>query len=413
MLQSRKGRKLLRICVAAFALSLMSLCGTLTGLDSALAQDRLKIGVINDQSGPYSDAFGRGSVIAAQMAVRDFGGVVLGRGIQILAADHQNKPDIGAGIVRKWFDNDGVEMAIDFGNSAVSLAVQSIAKTSDKIVIHTSATADITQKSCIPTGFSWAHDSYALAASPVRVLIKQGLDTWFFIANDYAFGSSIIADTSRAIKENGGTVIGAVRHPINAGDFSSYLLQAQSSRAKVISFGNAGSDLANSLKQAQEFGIVAAGQRLVAPLVFITDIHSMGLAVTQGLSFVTPFYWDRNEKSREFGKRFLAEHGTMPTMSHAAVYSGVMHYLKAVRASGTSQTDVVARQMRELPVDDIFVEGGYIRPDGRMMHDLYLVQVKTPAESKGLWDYYKILETVRAEEAFRPLSESECPLAKG
>ncbi|CAO3436273.1 ABC transporter substrate-binding protein [Azospirillum doebereinerae] len=396
----------------SWALNIVMLCGTLLVPANASALDRVRIGVINDQSGPYADAFGKGSVLAARMAVQDFGETALDGKIEIVAADHQNKADIGAGVVRKWFDSDGVDMAIDFGNSAVSLAVQEIAKAANKIVIHTSATPDLTQKACIPTGFSWAHDSYALAASPVRSLIKQGLDKWFFIANDYAFGSSIIADTSRAIKESGGSVVGVIRHPINAGDFGSYLLQAQASKANVISFGNAGADLANSLKQAQEFGVVEAGQRIVAPLVFITDVHSMGLAVTQGLSFVTPFYWDRTDASRSFGKRFLAQHGTMPTMSHAAVYSGVLHYLKAVKAAGTSKTEAVVAKMRELPVEDMFADKGYIRADGRVMHDLYLVQVKTPAESKAPWDYYNVLGTIKAEDAFRPLSESECPLVK-
>ena len=377
------------------------------------AEAPIRIGVINDQSGPYADAFGRGSVTAARMAVEDFGRTVLGRPVEVLAADHQNKADIGAAIVRKWFENDGVDMAIDFGNSAVSLAVQTIAKQTNKVVIHTSGTGGITEQHCVPTGFSWAHNTYALSSSPARALVRQGLDSWYFIAVDYAFGDSMIKDASGAIAGEGGKVLGTARHPINAADFSSYLLSAQASKAKVISIANSGSDLANALKQAQEFGIAAGGQRLVAPLVFITDIHGMGLNVTQGLSFVTAFYWDRDERSRVFGRRFKERHGTMPTMSHAAVYSGVLHFLKAVKAAGTNQTDAVVAKMRELPVDDMFADKGIIRPDGRMMHDLHLVQVKAPGESTGPWDYYKVLATIPAGSAFQPLGESQCPLVKG
>lgn len=410
-----KAKHVKKPAVAAALLGMLALGGSLPPTTAAAqtAPAPIKVGVVNDQSGPYADAFGRGSVIAAQMAVEDFGGQALGRRIEVLAADHQNKADIGVSIVRKWFENDGVDMAIDFGNSAVSLAVQNVAKTLDKVVIHTSGTGDITQKSCVPSGFSWAHNTHALSSSPARTLVKQGFESWYFLAVDYAFGDSIIKDASGAIVASGGTVVGSVRHPLNAGDFSSFLLQAQASKAKVVSIVNSGSDLANALKQAHEFGLVESGQRLVAPLVFITDVHSMGLAVTQGLSFVTAFYWDRTDATRAFGKRFLERRGTMPTMSHAAVYSGVLHYLKAVKAAGTSQTDRVVAKMRELPVQDIFTENGRLRPDGRLMHDLYLVQVKSPAESKGLWDYYKVLATVPAEEAFNPLSESQCPLVKG
>lgn len=411
MAASDKGRTSHRLIVAAGLLTL-----TFVGAAASDAAEQstgpapIRIGVINDQSGPYSDAFGSGSVIAAQMAVEDFGKTVLGRPIEILSADHQNKADIGNGIVRKWFENDGVGLAIDFGNSAVSLSVQTLAKAKNKIVIHTSGTGDLTQKACVPTGFSWAYDTYALSASPVRVLLKQGLDTWFFVAVDYAFGQAVQKDASEAIIANGGKVVGAVRHPLNAGDFSSFLLQAQASRAKVVAIVNSGSDLANALKQANEFGLSQGGQRLVAPLVFITDVKSIGLPVMQGLSFVTAFYWDRDAASRAFGKRFLALHGTMPTMSHAAVYSGVMHYLKSIRAAGTDETDAVVAKMRELPVEDMFAGKGYLRADGRLMHDLFLVQVKTPAESKAPWDYYKIVATIPADQAFKSLAQSECPL---
>jgi branched-chain amino acid transport system substrate-binding protein len=395
------------------------LLGTFMVLASALAavaqisDDVVKIGVLNDQSGLYADLGGPGSVIAAQMAAEDFGGTVLGKRIEIVSADHQNKADLGANIARQWFDVDKVDMAIDFDNSAVALAVEQIAKERNRIAIATAVgTTDFTGKACSPTGISWTYDSYALTTSLARAVMNKGLDSWFFITVDYTFGHSLEADTTRAVLASGGKVVGSVRHPLNTADFSSYLLQAKSSGAKVVALANGGGDMINATKQANEFGLPQGGQTLVSLLIFITDVHSLGLKAAQGLTFVTAFYWDRDEESRAWSKRFFARHKAMPTMPQASVYSAIQHYLRAIAAAGTDEATAVMKKMRELPVNDFYAKNGRIRIDGRLMHDMYLAQVKSPEESKGPWDYYKILGTVPAEEAFRSLADGGCPLAQ-
>jgi branched-chain amino acid transport system substrate-binding protein len=376
-----------------------------------ISDDVVKIGVLNDQSGVYADLAGPGSVIAARMAAEDFGGTVLGKPIEIVVADHQNKADIGAAIARQWFDVDKVDLAIDFANSSVALAVEQLAKDRNRLAIATAVgSTDFTGKACTPNEASWLYDSYALTTSLAREVTKQGRDTWFFITVDYAFGHSLEADTTKAVLASGGKVLGGVRHPLSNADFSSYLLQAKASGAKVVALADAGADMINATKQANEFGLVAGGQSLVSLLVFITDVNSLGLRAAQGLTFVTAFYWDRDEESRAFAKRFLARHKAMPTMVHASVYSAIRHYLRAIQAAGTDEAKAVLAKMRELPVDDFYARGARLRIDGRLVHDMYLAQVKKPSESKGPWDYYKILATIPGDQAFQSLEQGGCPL---
>jgi branched-chain amino acid transport system substrate-binding protein len=371
----------------------------------------VRIGVLNDQSGLYADLGGPGSVTAARMAAEDAGGKVLGQPVEIVAADHQNKADIGANIARQWFDEGKVDMAVGFDNSAVALAVQQLGREKNRIVAAMSvATPDITGKACSPTGVSWIYDSYALTTSLARSVVGRGLDSWFFITVDYTFGHALEADTSNAVRGLGGKVLGSVKHPLSNADFSSYLLQAQASGAKVIALANGGGDMMNATKQATEFGIAKGGQTVVSLLAFITDIHSLGLAATQGLTFVTGFYWDRDEETRGWSRRFLERHGKMPTMGQAATYSEVRHYLRAVEAAKTDDPLLVMAKMRETKVDDFYARNATLRPDGRLVHDMLLVQVKRPDESKYPWDYYKILSTVAGDQAFRPVEESGCPL---
>jgi branched-chain amino acid transport system substrate-binding protein len=375
--------------------------------------DAVKIGVLNDESGVYADLGGPGEVVATRMAIEDAGGTVLGKPIELLVGDHQSKADIGAAIARKWFDTDGVDMVIGFDNSSVALAVEKLAAEKNRIAIAGPvATTDFTGKACTPNEAAWLYDSYALTTSLVRALVQEGLDTWFFITVDYAFGNSMEADATNAVTASGGKVLGSVRHPLNNADFSSYLLSAQASGAKVIALANAGGDMINATKQANEFGITGHGQSVVALLAFISDIHSVGLQAAQGLRFVTPFYWDRDDASRAWSKRFYEQFKRMPTMGHAGVYSATRHYLRAIAAAGTEEAKAVMTKMRELPIDDFFAHNGHVREDGRMVHDMYFVQVKTPAESRGPWDYYTALATIPADKAFRPLEESGCPLVK-
>jgi branched-chain amino acid transport system substrate-binding protein len=382
----------------------------------ALAQisdDVVRIGVLNDQSGLYADLAGPGSVIAAKMAVEDAGGSVLGKPVDVVVADHQNKADIGAAIARQWFDVDKVDMVIDFDNSSVALAVEQIAKERNRIAIATAVgTTDFTGKACSPTAVSWTYDSYALTTSLARAVMQKGLDSWFFITVDYAFGHSLEADTTRAVLAAGGKVLGSVRHPLNTADFSSYLLQAKASGAKVVALANGGGDMINATKQANEFGLPQGGQTLVSLLVFITDVHSLGLEAAQGLTFVTAFYWDRTAQSRAWAKRFLARHKAMPTMAQASVYSAIRHYLRAIDAAGTDEAGSVMAKMRELPVNDFYASNGRIRLDGRLLHDMYLVRVKPPAASKMPWDYYEMLGTIPADQAFQSLEAGGCPLVK-
>jgi len=386
------------------------------GVGAASAQvsdDVVRIGVLNDQSGLYADLGGPGSVVAARMAAEDAGGQVLGKPVEIVFADHQNKADLGATIARQWFDEGKVDLAIDFDNSSVALAVEQLAKEKNRIAIATAVgTTDFTGKACSPTGISWTYDSYALTTSLARSAVQRGLDTWYFITVDYTFGHSLEADASAAVKAAGGRVLGSVRHPLGTADFSSYLLQAKASGAKVVALANGGGDMINATKQATEFGLQQGGQTLVSLLAFITDIHGLGIRATQGLTFVTAFYWDRTEESRAWSKRFFERHGKMPTMAQASVYSAIRHYLRAIAAARTDEAKAVMAKMRDLPVDDFYVKNGRIREDGRLLHDMYLVQVKKPEESRRPWDYYDVLQTIPAEQAFRSAEEGGCPLVK-
>ena len=401
-------RSALMACVAAAALA--------AGPAAAqqVSDDVVKLGVMNDQSGLYADITGQGSVIAARMAVEDFGGKVLGKPIEVIFADHQNKPDVGSNIVNRWIDTDQVDAIVDVPTSSVALATQQITKTKNRIfLISGAAASDLTGKACSPVGFHWTYDTYMLANGTGNALVKAGGDSWYFLTADYAFGHALERDTAAAVQAAGGKVLGQVRHPLNTADFSSFLLQAQASKAKVIGLANAGGDTINSIKQASEFGIVTGGQRLAGLLVFITDIHALGLKATQGLVLTESFYWDLNDETRAFSKRFMAKSGGKPpSMVQAGVYSAVMHYLKAVQAAGTDKTEAVAAKMRETKVNDFMSKDVEVRADGRVMRTAYLFQVKKPDESKGPWDYYKLLATIQPNDAFRPVDKGDCPLVK-
>jgi branched-chain amino acid transport system substrate-binding protein len=376
-----------------------------------ISGNAVKIGVMNDQSGLYADLAGQGSVEAARMAVEDFGGSVDGAAIEVLSADHQNKPDIGSNIVRQWIDVEGVDVIVDVPTSSVALAVTEIVKEKDRVfLVSGAATTELTGAACSPNTIHWTYDTYALAVGTGRAMVQEGGDSWFFITADYAFGHQLEADTARVVQEEGGRVLGSVRHPLSTADFSSYLLQAQGSGAKVIGLANAGTDTTNAIKQANEFGITQAGQQLAALLMFLTDVNALGLDVAQGLVMTTGFYWDMNDDTRAWSERFNERVGQMPTMVQAGVYSAVSHYLKAIKEIGSDEAKPVVEQMKATPVHDFFAPNGTIRVDGRMVHDMYLAQVKTPEESKGKWDYLKILRTIPADQAFLPLSESKCAL---
>jgi branched-chain amino acid transport system substrate-binding protein len=375
----------------------------------------IKIGVLNDQSSLYADLSGQGSVVAARMAIEDFGGSVNGVPVEVVSADHQNKPDVGSNIARQWYDVEGVDVIVDVPNSAVALAVNEVTREKNKAFLNSgAATSALTGDKCSPNTVHWTYDTWALANGTGRAVVQTGGDSWFFLTADYAFGHALEKDTSEVVKENGGTVVGAVRHPLNTADFSSFLLQAQSSGAEVVGLANAGGDTTNSIKQASEFGIVASGQQLAALLLFLTDVHALGLPVAQGLTFTEAFYWDQNEKTRAFAEKFAPQYrGIHPTMVHAGVYAATLHYLKALAALGSDGDGAaVVAKMKELPTDDPLFGQGTIREDGRKIHDMYLFQVKTPEESKGEWDYYTLRSTIPAAEAFRPLEEGGCPLVK-
>ncbi|MCK9514691.1 MAG: ABC transporter substrate-binding protein [Ottowia sp.] len=383
------------------------------GAGHALAADAevLRIGVLNDQSGPYADFGGKTSVVAAKMAVEDFGGQVLGRPVEVIDADHRNKPDVAASIARKWFDTEDVQMITDLTNSAVALAVQDLAKDKDRITIATGPfSSALTNEACSPTGFHWVFDTYAAPRGVATGMIDDGAKKWFILVTDYAFGHAMQADLTTTIEQKGAEVVGAVRAPLGTADFASFLLQAQGSRADAIALANAGTDMINAIKQAGEFGIMTGGQKLAALAMVISDVHALGLQTAQGLVAATSYYWDRDDASREFGKRFDERTGRMPGMVQAGTYSAVLHYLKAVDAAGSTDADQVAEKMRELPVHDFFAPNGTVRKDGRMEHDMYLVEVKKPDESKGEWDVYKVKSTLPASLVTRPLSESQCPL---
>ncbi|MBY5780083.1 ABC transporter substrate-binding protein [Rhizobium leguminosarum] len=382
-------------------------------LAQSATDGKVKIGILNDQSGVYADFGGKSSVEAAQMAVEDFGGKVLDVPVEIVNADHQNKADIASNIARQWYDTEQVDAIMELTTSSVALAVQAIGKEKKKIDIVTgAATTDLTGKACSPYGFHWAYDTHALAVGTGGALVKQGGDSWFFLTADYAFGYSLEQQTSDYVKSSGGTVVGAVRHPLSSQDFSSFLLQAQSSGAKVIGLANAGLDTSNAIKQAAEFGITQGGQHLAALLFTLAEVHGLGLEAAQGLTLTEGYYWNRDDESRAFAKKFFARTGKMPNMIHAGTYSAVTQYLKAVQKAGTDETEAVAKQLHEMPVDDVFGRGGTVGANGRMIHDMYLLQVKKPSESKEPWDYFNVLATIPGKEAYIDPAKSGCNLVK-
>jgi branched-chain amino acid transport system substrate-binding protein len=371
----------------------------------------VKIGVLNDQSGVYAGLSGPGGVDAVKMAIEDFGGKIGSAKIEVVTADHQNKADVGSSIARQWFDQDHVDIIMDVPNSGVALAINDIAKEKNKIAIFSGpASSDLTGAKCSPSGIHWTYDTYALAKGTGSAITKSGGTTWFFLTADYAFGQALERDTAAVIEANGGKVLGEVRTPLASPDFSSFLLQAQGSGAKVIGLANAGGDTITSIKQAGEFGITAGGQKLAGLLVFISDIHALGLKAAQGLELTASFYWDLNDETRAWSKRFFARNNTEPTMAQAGLYGATLHYLNAVKAVNTTDTAKVMEQMRKTPVNDFMTKNGSIREDGKLVRDMYLFEVKKPDESKGPWDYYKLVRQIPAEEVTRPLSESACPL---
>jgi branched-chain amino acid transport system substrate-binding protein len=384
------------------------------GAQAQISDDVVKLGVLTDMNSLYSDATGTGSLIAAQMAAEDFGGKVKGKPIEVIGADHQNKPDIGSNIARQWYDTGQVDAIVDVPTSSIALAVQQITKEKNKVFLMSGPGAsDLTGPACSPNGIHWTYDTYALSQVGGKAMVARGEDTWFFITADYAFGHALERDAADVVRANKGKVLGAVRAPLNTNDFSSFLLQAQASRAKVIGLANAGGDTQNAIKQAAEFGLQKNGQKLVALLFQITDAHSLGLETAQGMILTEGFYWDMDEASRAFSKRFLERAGHMPTMIQAGIYSAVTHYLKAIDAAGTDEAKAVIARMKATPINDFFAKNGHIREDGRMVHDMYLVQVKAPSESKSEWDLYRILATIPGEQAYRPLAAGGCPLVKG
>jgi branched-chain amino acid transport system substrate-binding protein len=398
-------------------LSMTALAGALVcGAAHAQADDVTKIGVLNDMSGLYSDISGPGSAIAAKMAVEDFGAAQKGMKVEIVSADHQNKPDVGTSIARQWIDVDKVDVIVDVPTSSVALAISEVVREKNKVFLVSGAAAsDLTGPKCSPNTIHWTYDTWALANGTGKALVKTGGDTWFFLTADYAFGHALERDTAATVEANGGKVLGKVRHPLNTSDFSSFLLQAQASKAKVIGLANAGGDTINSIKQGAEFGIVKGGQNFAGLLVFISDVHALGLATAQGLILTESWYWDMSDSNREFAKKFSAANkGKYPTMVQAGVYSAVTHYLKAVEALKNDEDGkAVVAKMKATPTEDKLFGKGSIRPDGRKIHDMYLFEVKKPEESKYPWDYYKLRATIPADEAFRPLKDGSCPLVSG
>jgi len=390
-------------------------CAVAMSANAALAQGKppLKLGGILDMSSLYADITGSGSETAARMAVEDFGGEVLGRKVEIVVGDHLNKADLAANIARDMIDNQGVEMIFDVAASATALAAGEIAKARGKIIMFNGpGSIRLSNEACGPYTVHYVFDTFAQANVTGLAAVKSGLDTWFFLTADYAFGQDLEKDTSNVVAKSGGKVLGNVRHPINTSDFSSFLLQAQASKAKVIGLANAGGDTINAIKQAAEFGLTKSGQKLSPLLAFVTDIDSVGLETAQGLLLAEAFYWDLNDDTRAFSKRFMERVKRVPTSAQAGVYSSVLHYLKAVKAAGTTDSAAVIKVMKETPINDMFAKNGRIRDDGRMVHDMYLFEVKKPSESKGRWDDYKLLATVQGDQAFQPLEASRCPLVK-
>ncbi len=378
------------------------------------AQDgAVKIGVLDDMTGPYADNTGPGDVLAVKMAIADFGGTVLGKPIEVVAADMQSKVDVGVAIARQWFEQDNVDMIIGVPHSAIALAVVKLAEDKNRIVLPTgAATAELTGKACSAHSVHWVYDTYGQSKTIINAIAKQGGETFFFITVDYAFGLALEQNGSDFAKAAGGKVLGAARHPLNSADFSSYLLQAQASKAKVIVMANGGADITNAIKQAREFGLDKSGQRIAAPLIQYPEVRALGLRVAQGLLMASPFYWDMNRDARAFSDRFQQAKGMPPTMIQAGTYGATLHYLKAVKAAGTDEAKAVMAKMREIPINDFMTRNGRIREDGRVIRDMYLMQVKTPEESKSDWDLAKIVATIPGDQAFRPLSEGGCPLVK-
>ena len=395
-------------------ITLLALALPLGVAHAQISDGIIKIGVLNDQSGLYADLAGQGSVVAARMAVEDFNAAAKGLKVEIIFADHQNKTDIGSQIARQWYDAEKVDLILDVPNSGIALAVTQIAREKKKaLVISSAASSDLTGKACSPNTIHWTYDTWALANGTGNAVVKTGGDSWFFITADYAFGHALERDVEAVVLKNGGKVLGKVRHPLNNQDFSSFLLQAQASKAKIVGLANAGADVTNSIKQGAEFGIVKGGQNFAGLLVFITDVHALGLEKAQGLIFTETFYWDMNEQTRAFAKRFAERNrGIHPTMIHAGAYAGTLHYLKAVEALKSDDGTRVIARMKEMATDDPLFGKGVIRADGRKIHPAYLFEVKKPAESKYPWDYYKVRATIPANEAFRPIDQGDCPLVK-
>jgi branched-chain amino acid transport system substrate-binding protein len=403
--------------VSALLLGTALVLGLATGASAQTMDKVVKIGSLSDQSSLYADVGGPGSTVAAEMAVEDSGLRKEGWTIDVISGDHQNKPDVGVNVARQWYDVDKVDVIVDVPNSGVALAVSNLTKEKNKIFLNSGAgTSDLTNKQCTPNTIHWTYDTYNLAHGTGGAMTKAGGDTWFFLTADYAFGAALERDTSEVVKEAGGKVLGSVKHPLNTSDFSSFLLQAQASKAKVIGLANAGGDTTNAIKQAAEFGIVSGGQKLAGLLVFISDIHALGLNTAQGLNLTETFYWDMNDQTRAFSKRFAEKmkNKSMPTMVHAGVYSAVTHYLKVLKAQGGNSHDgaKIVAAMKAMPTDDPLFGKGSIQPNGRKIHPAYLFEVKKPSESKGPWDYYKLVATIPADQVFTPLDKSSCPLLK-
>lgn len=398
--------------------TLMLTTALIFGAGSAFAQEKAaKVGVLNDQSGLYADVTGPGSTLAAQMAIEDSGLLAKGWKLDVVVGDHLHKPDVGVGIVRQWFDRDKVDVVVDVPTSSVGLAVNNVVKEKNGVYLNSgSGTSDLSNAQCSPNTIHWAYDTYQLANGTGSAMVKSGGDTWFFLSADYAFGTALERDTTNAVTAMGGKIVGSVRHPLNTSDFSSFLLQAQASKAKVIGLANAGGDTINAIKQASEFGIVKGGQKLAGLLMFISDVHALGLPVANGLNFTETFYWDLNDGTRAFSKRFQerSKNKAMPTTVQAGVYSSLLHYFKVLDAMGGNSRDgaKIVAKMKETPTDDIIFGKGTIQPNGRKLHPAYLFEVKKPEESKGPWDYYKLVATIPADQAFTPLDKSSCPLLK-
>ena len=400
--------KLTQMSLAAAMLATVT-----AGATAQVSNNTVKIGVLTDLSGLYSDLSGQGSIVAARMAIEDFGKTVLGKPIELISADSHNKADVAANKAREWIDQQNVDVLMDLVPTNAALAVMDIAQQKNKLAIVVgSASSVITNEKCTSTSVHWMYDTYSSSVGTGKALLKRGGDSWYFLTADYAFGKSLEKDVSDVVTAGGGKVLGAARHPLNSNDFSSYLMQAQASKAKVMGLANAGGDAVNAVKQAGEFGIAAKGMVVAPLLMFISDVHAIGLKYAQDMYLTEGFYWDYNDGTRAWSKRFFAIQKKMPTMAQAGMYSAVTHYLKAVKAAGTDDTAAVMNKMRELPVNDVVIPKGTLRADGRMVHDMLLLQVKKPAESKSPWDYYKVVDVIPGNEAFRPLAQSGCPLVK-